>query len=150
MHLFTRKPEVEKVVFHSSSIPCGCSSSRNIFKSTESLQRKGLTKEAHQALETLENPRQRGEHMVRPGGRREDGGQCTEMSLLSWNGECLKGWQGERELGKWAEDGPSKVILLSSRSGMSDSLRPHGLQHARLHCPSQSPAVCSDSCPLSG
>ena len=25
----------------------------------------------------------------------------------------------------------------------------HGLQHARLPCPSLSPAVCSDSCPLS-
>ena len=32
---------------------------------------------------------------------------------------------------------------------MSDSLRPHGLQHARLPCPSPSPGVCSDSCPLS-
>ena len=32
---------------------------------------------------------------------------------------------------------------------MSDSLRPHGLQHARLPCPSPSPRVCSDSCPLS-
>ena len=29
---------------------------------------------------------------------------------------------------------------------MSDSLRPHGLQHARLPCPSLSPRVCSDSC----
>ena len=26
---------------------------------------------------------------------------------------------------------------------------PHGLQHARLHCPSASPGVCSNSCPLS-
>ena len=32
---------------------------------------------------------------------------------------------------------------------MSDSLQPHGLQHARLSCPSWSPGVCSDSCPLS-
>ena len=32
---------------------------------------------------------------------------------------------------------------------MSDSLRPHGLQHPRLPCPSLSHAVCSDSCPLS-
>jgi len=32
---------------------------------------------------------------------------------------------------------------------MSDSLRPHGLQHARLPYPSLSPRVCSDSCPLS-
>ena len=30
-----------------------------------------------------------------------------------------------------------------------DSLRPHGLQHARLPCPSLSPQVCSNSCPLS-
>ena len=32
---------------------------------------------------------------------------------------------------------------------MSDSLPPHGLQHARLLCPSLSPGVCSNSCPLS-
>ena len=31
----------------------------------------------------------------------------------------------------------------------SDSLRPHGLQHARLPCPSPSPGACSNSCPLS-
>ena len=34
-------------------------------------------------------------------------------------------------------------------SVVSDSLWPHGLQHARLPCPSPSPRVCSDSCPLS-
>ena len=32
---------------------------------------------------------------------------------------------------------------------MSDSLWPHGLQHARLPCPSPSPGACSTSCPLS-
>ena len=32
---------------------------------------------------------------------------------------------------------------------MSDSFQPHRLQHARLPCPSPSPQVCSDSCPLS-
>ena len=31
---------------------------------------------------------------------------------------------------------------------MSDSLWPHGLQHARLPCPSLSPRVGSNSCPL--
>ena len=31
---------------------------------------------------------------------------------------------------------------------MSDSLRPHGPQHARPPCPSPTPRVCSDSCPL--
>ena len=34
-------------------------------------------------------------------------------------------------------------------SVMSDSLRPHGLQHARLPCPSPTPGVCSNSCPSS-
>ena len=32
---------------------------------------------------------------------------------------------------------------------MSNSLWPHGLQHARFPCPSLSPRVCSNSCPLS-
>ena len=32
---------------------------------------------------------------------------------------------------------------------MSDSLRPHGLQHARLPCPSPTPRTCSDSHPSS-
>ena len=32
---------------------------------------------------------------------------------------------------------------------MSNSLWPHGLQHTRLPCPSLSPRVCSNSCPLS-
>ena len=31
----------------------------------------------------------------------------------------------------------------------SDSLWPHGLQHAKLPCPSPSPWACSNSCPLS-
>ena len=31
---------------------------------------------------------------------------------------------------------------------MSDSLQPHRLQHARLLCPSLTPKVCSNSCPL--
>ena len=32
---------------------------------------------------------------------------------------------------------------------MSNSLQPHGLQHARLPCPSPTPGVYSNSCPLS-
>ena len=43
----------------------------------------------------------------------------------------------------------SVYILLFSRSFMSNSLQPHGLQHARLPCPSPSPGACSNSCPLS-
>ena len=40
-------------------------------------------------------------------------------------------------------------LLLFSLSVMSNSLRPHGLLHARLPRPSPSPGACSNSCPLS-
>ena len=36
-----------------------------------------------------------------------------------------------------------------SCSVVSDSLRPHGLQHARLSCPSPTPGAYSNSCPSS-
>ena len=36
-----------------------------------------------------------------------------------------------------------------SHSVVSNSLRPHGLQHARLSCPSPTPRACANSCPLS-
>ena len=36
-----------------------------------------------------------------------------------------------------------------SRSVVSDSLRLHRLQHARIPCPSPTPTTCSHSCPLS-
>ena len=36
-----------------------------------------------------------------------------------------------------------------SHSVVSTSLRPHGLHHARLPCPSPTPGACSNSCPLS-
>ena len=35
-----------------------------------------------------------------------------------------------------------------SRSVVSNSLRPHGRQRARLPCPSPTPRACSNSCPL--
>ena len=40
-------------------------------------------------------------------------------------------------------------LLLFSHSVVSDSLWPHGLQHARLPCPAPSPGACSNSCSLS-
>ena len=36
-----------------------------------------------------------------------------------------------------------------SRSVVSDSLRPHGLQYSRLPCPSPTPGAYSNSCPSS-
>ena len=50
---------------------------------------------------------------------------------------------------------PVKLAILRvssvqfSHSVVSNSLRPHGLQHARLPCPSPTPRACSNSCPLS-
>ena len=47
------------------------------------------------------------------------------------------------------------IILFSlsfsqfSHSFVSNSLQPHGLQHARLPCPSPTPRACSNSCPSS-
>ena len=40
-------------------------------------------------------------------------------------------------------------LLLFSHLVVSDSLRPHRLQHARLPCPLPSPGACSNECPLS-
>ena len=38
---------------------------------------------------------------------------------------------------------------IQCRSVASDSLWPHGLQHARLPCPSPTPGACSNLCPSS-
>ena len=45
----------------------------------------------------------------------------------------------------WGDKIPHSVQF--SRSVVSDSLRPHGLQHARPPCPSATPRVPSISCP---
>ena len=53
---------------------------------------------------------------------------------------------------KYTQDQFPKVVLSSiqfSHSVMSNSLWPHGLQHTRLPCPSPTPEVYSNSCPLS-
>jgi len=56
-------------------------------------------------------------------------------------------------MGTWAPHVHALLfILLSvqfSRSVVSDSLQPRGLQYARLTCPSPIPGACSNSCPSS-
>ena len=42
---------------------------------------------------------------------------------------------------------PSQWSAQFSHSVASDSLRPHGLQHTRLPCPSPTSRACSNSCP---
>ena len=43
----------------------------------------------------------------------------------------------------------NNIALLFSHLVISDSLRPHGLQHTRLYCPSPCPGVCFNSGTLS-
>ena len=40
-------------------------------------------------------------------------------------------------------------VQFSSVTQSCPTLRPYGLQHVRLPCPSPAPGVCSNSCPLS-
>ena len=50
----------------------------------------------------------------------------------------------------WRAGGKKRISSVQfSRSVVSNSLRPHGLQHARLPCPSPTPRVYSNSCPFS-
>ena len=63
--------------------------------------------------------------------------------------------QGQRIPGKltrrghWKLLNPHRASGQFSRSVLSNSLQPHGLQHPRLPCPSPTPRVYSNSCPSS-
>ena len=73
---------------------------------------------------------------------------CLNLSVFSWSI-----WRSSKHSGRlWHRSTYFLVlplVFLFSHSVMSDSLQPHVLQHARLPCPSLSPGVCSNSCPLS-
>ena len=49
----------------------------------------------------------------------------------------------------WLEYGERREQANQFSSVVSNSLQPHGLQHARLPCSSPTPGVYSNSCPLS-
>ena len=55
--------------------------------------------------------------------------------------------QSDKVHEEWSWDWHLRVQF--SRSVVTDSLQPHGLQHARLPCPSPTPRACSNSCPSS-
>ena len=52
-------------------------------------------------------------------------------------------------LAPWKESYDKPRSVQCSSSVVSDSLRPHGLQHAWLPCPSPTPGACINSCPSS-
>ena len=70
--------------------------------------------------------------------------RILEWVTISCNKYILLHWWIYMHKDRWV-----CFLLLLSCSVMSNSWRPHVLQHARLPCPSPSPRVCSNSCPLS-
>ena len=82
---------------------------------------------------------------------------ATHSSILAWKIPPSEEPGGLQSVGllRVRHDLASKqpphtyTYLLFSRWIVSDSLRPHRLQHARLPCSSLSPRVCSNSRPLS-
>ena len=50
---------------------------------------------------------------------------------------------------RFVQVGSTMFSVQFSCSVVSDSLQPHGLQHAGFPCPSPTPRACSNSCPLS-
>ena len=70
--------------------------------------------------------------------------RILEWVTISCNKYILLHWWIYMHKDRWV-----CFLLLLSCSVMSNSWRPHVLQHARLPCPLPSPRVCSNSCPLS-
>ena len=66
---------------------------------------------------------------------------CIQWVYIQVPSDAITKFIWKRAVFSWL-----KIKLLFSISVVSDSLRPHGLQHSRLPCPSQSPEAWSDSC----
>ena len=80
-------------------------------------------------------------------------GMCLHVNLdFPWSRTWLSDWSDMIwRFGTNRKDNicqHSLTYFLFSLSVVSDSLWPHGLQHARLPCPSPSLRVFSNSCPL--
>ena len=58
-------------------------------------------------------------------------------------------WKMRRISAKFLKKNPDRYLLLYSHSVVSDYLWPHGLQQARLPCPSPTPIAYSNSCRFS-
>ena len=56
---------------------------------------------------------------------------------------------GSHRVGHDWSDLAAVQVSSFSHSVVSDSLQPHGLQHAGFPCPSSTPGACSNSCPSS-
>jgi len=78
--------------------------------------------------------------------------KATHSSILTWRIPWTVKSTGSQSR-TWLSDFDFHFSQLSSvqfsHSVVSDSLRPHRLQHTRLPCPSPTPGVYPNSCPLS-
>ena len=77
------------------------------------------------------------------------------LATCGWSGVCLHNLQTscsnkiilKMKYGRHSATYTwTKGSVQFSRSVTSDCLQPHGLQHARLPCPSATPRACSNSC----
>ena len=81
---------------------------------------------------------------------------CQETNLAlcddleEWNGNRERGSRGRGYMHIYVYTYQSvSSVSQFSHSVVCDSLQPHGMQHARLPCPSPTPEACSNSCPSS-
>ena len=86
-------------------------------------------------------------HTLPSVNRQRVGSCCITQALSLVLCDEPEEWDGDGVEGRLEREGA--FLLLFSRSIVSSFLWPHGLPHARLPCPSQSPGVCSSLCPLS-
>ena len=61
----------------------------------------------------------------------------------------LTRWSSSVDQRRYKEEDTNFRLVQFSCSVVSDSLQPHELQHTRAPCPSPTPGVYSNSCPLS-
>ena len=76
--------------------------------------------------------------------REDQHGPCARMTRKFVKRSIFKKKKKKRQRG---HQSVSQSVQFS-HSVMSNSLQPHGLQHARPPCPSPTPGVYSNSCPL--
>ena len=80
--------------------------------------------------------------------------EWVSMPSFRWSSQPRDQTQASGMVGRfftiWTTwEAVSTASVQFSRSVVSDSLRPHELQHARPPCPSPTPGVYSNLCPLS-
>ena len=65
------------------------------------------------------------------------------------DGKILEEVTVESRISREARELIALVLVQFSQLVMSSFLKPHGMHHARLPCPSPTPRACSNSCPSS-